>query len=91
MSYQPAAGYLAAAAAQNYLLKSGGTMTGPLILAEGNVGAPGLTFASDGGNDTGLCHLGDGIIGVTCNGVLVARFSAAAGIEGIKITQKALP
>jgi hypothetical protein len=91
MSYQPAAGYLAAAAIQNYLPKAGGTLSGPLILAEGNVTNPGLTFANDGGNNTGLCHLGDDVIGVVCGGTLIARISSTGGFEAVKITQKALP
>lgn len=89
MSYQPAAGYLAASLAQTLLPKAGGTMTGPLILAEGNVGAPSLTFANDPGNDTGLCHLGDGAIGIVCNRTLVGRFTQS-GFEAINITQRAL-
>lgn len=66
------------------LAKAGGQMTGPLILAAGSLGAPGLTFAGDG--ETGLYRISDGVIGIVCNGVLVGRFTPA-GLEVIKITQ----
>ncbi|WP_175947066.1 phage tail protein [Burkholderia pyrrocinia] len=61
----------------------GGTMAGDLsfdpgkrlILAEGSLASPSLTFANDGAPDTGLYHSGDGQFGVTCNGASVVRFT----------------
>ncbi|WP_175752438.1 phage tail protein [Burkholderia ambifaria] len=61
----------------------GGTMGGDLafavgkrlILAEGSLANPSLTFANDGVPDTGLYHDGDGLFGVTCNGTSVVRFT----------------
>ena len=87
MSYQPAAGYLAAAAASAYLPKAGGTMAGQFFAAEGNAGAPGIVFAGDG--NTGFCHLGDDVIGVVCGGQLVGRFTTA-GFQSTKVTQGAM-
>lgn len=80
------AGFITADALTNLLSKSGGTMSGPLVLAEGSQAAPSLTFANDGGNDTGFYHIGDGQIGVVCNGVLVARFSTS-GFSAINVSQ----
>jgi hypothetical protein len=59
----------------NPLDKSGGTMGGQLLVAEGTVNTPGLSFANDGMPDTGFWHISDGTFGVTCNGVEQARFS----------------
>ncbi|PCE31145.1 phage tail protein [Burkholderia ubonensis] len=67
----------------NYVPIAGGTMNGDLafepgkrlVLAEGGLANPSLTFANDGKPDTGLYHSGDGFFGVTCNGVSVARFT----------------
>ncbi|MCR1771140.1 phage tail protein, partial [Burkholderia glumae] len=61
----------------------GGTLGGDLtfaagkrlILAEGSLASPSLTFANDGAPDTGLYHSGDGQFGVTCNGASVVRFT----------------
>lgn len=38
----------------NFISTTGGTLTGPLLLADGSVGAPSLAFASD--TDTGIYH-----------------------------------
>ncbi|MFH5255686.1 tail fiber protein [Burkholderia semiarida] len=46
-----------------------------LILAEGSLASPSLTFANDGAPDTGLYHSADGQFGVTCNGASVVRFT----------------
>jgi hypothetical protein len=62
--------------------KSGGALTGPLTLPAGSQGAPSLAFD----NDTGLFQIGDGVIGIVCNGVLVGKFTSA-GLEVLKITQ----
>lgn len=67
------------------LAKSGGTMTGPVLFADGSMAAPSIAFA-ESGNDTGFYHIGDGQIGVVCNGVLVGKFSPT-GFESIKVTQ----
>lgn len=61
------------------------TFTGQAIFPAGSQSAPSIAFAEPG-NDTGFCHLGDGVIGVVCNNVLVGRFTAS-GLEVIKITQ----
>lgn len=70
----------------NYLPKSGGNMTGQLVLAEGTAMSPSLTFANDGGNNTGLYHIADDAIGVVCGGILVGKFTPL-GFESIKLTQ----
>ncbi|RQZ68156.1 tail fiber protein [Burkholderia glumae] len=62
----------------------GGTLGGDLtfaagkrlVLAEGSLASPSLTFANDGAPDTGLYHSGDGQFGVTCNGASVVRFTS---------------
>ncbi|KVQ57505.1 phage tail protein [Burkholderia territorii] len=62
---------------------TGGTMEGDLafapgkrvILAEGGLSNPSLTFANDGVSDTGLYHSGDGLFGVVCNSRSVVRFT----------------
>lgn len=53
------------------LAKAGGTMTGPLALAAGTVGAPSLTL---GDTDTGLYSTGAGNVSVTVNGARVVSF-----------------
>ncbi|MBN3819709.1 phage tail protein [Paraburkholderia sp. Se-20369] len=61
----------------------GGSMAGDLwfepgkrmFLAEGSPQAPSLTFINDGAPDTGLYHTGDGVFGVTCNGIPQASFT----------------
>ncbi|WP_179255394.1 hypothetical protein [Burkholderia sp. HI2714] len=68
-------------------LNNGGTLKGPLWLApsariylsEGTPQNPSLTFDKDGAPDTGLYHITDGAFGVTCNGVVTARFTADKG------------
>jgi hypothetical protein len=49
--------------------------TGQVFIPEGTASAPGLTFQNDGANDTGLYHISDGNIGVTCNAVNVVSFT----------------
>lgn len=58
----------------NPLDKGGGTMNGQLLLAEGSVGTPGLSFANDGAPDTGFWHIADGVFGITSNGTETMRF-----------------
>ncbi|MGN8190570.1 phage tail protein [Burkholderia sp. 22088] len=68
-------------------LNNGGTLKGALWLAagarvflsEGTPQNPSLTFDKDGTPDTGLYHIGDGSFGVTCNGIVTARFTADKG------------
>ncbi|RQT18212.1 tail fiber protein [Burkholderia contaminans] len=68
-------------------LNSGGTLKGALWLApsariylsEGTPQNPSLTFDKDGAPDTGLYHITDGAFGVTCNGLVTARFTADKG------------
>ncbi|WP_412023266.1 tail fiber protein [Burkholderia cepacia] len=68
-------------------LNLGGTLKGALWLAEGariylSEGTPqnpSLTFDKDGAPDTGLYHITDGAFGVTCNGIVTARFTADKG------------
>jgi hypothetical protein len=50
--------------------------TGQVFLPEGSVTSPGLTFQNDGIPDTGLYHISDGVFGVTCNAVSVAKFQS---------------
>lgn len=77
---------LSPSALNNYLLKSGGALTGPVLFAEGRQAEPSIAFVNDGGNDTGFYHVGDGVIGVVCNNVLVAKFTPS-GIETINVKQ----
>ncbi|MGS1051978.1 phage tail fiber protein [Burkholderia glumae] len=68
-------------------LNNGGTMKGALWLApgariylsEGTPQNPSLTFDKDGAPDTGFYHITDGAFGVTCNGIVTARFTADKG------------
>lgn len=46
-----------------------------VVLAEGSVQAPSLTFANDGASDTGLFHIADGMFGVACNSISAVTFS----------------
>jgi hypothetical protein len=50
--------------------------TGQVFLPEGTSSVPGLTFQNDGAPDTGLYHISDGVFGVTCNAVPVAKFQS---------------
>jgi hypothetical protein len=49
--------------------------TGQVFIPEGTASLPALVFQNDGSNDTGLYHISDGNIGVTCNAVNVASFT----------------
>lgn len=68
-------------------LNNGGTLKGALWLAagariflsEGTPQNPSLTFDKDGAPDTGLYHITDGAFGITCNGIVTARFTADKG------------
>ncbi|KVH43538.1 phage tail protein [Burkholderia diffusa] len=68
-------------------LNLGGTLKGSLSLAagariflsEGTPQNPSLAFDKDGAPDTGLYHIADGAFGVTCNGIVTARFTADKG------------
>ncbi|AOJ38232.1 phage tail protein [Burkholderia lata] len=68
-------------------LNNGGTLKGALFLAtgariflsEGTPQNPSLAFDKDGTPDTGLYHIADGAFGITCNGVVVARFAGDKG------------
>ena len=62
-------------AAARYAALTGAAFSGQVMLAEGSVGIPSLTFANDGTPDTGLYHIADGSFGVTSNGKSVARFT----------------
>jgi hypothetical protein len=64
------------------------TVNGQLLLKDGSAASPSVSFATDGALDTGFYHIGDGIIGITCNGTAVGSISST-GISTIKITQTA--
>jgi hypothetical protein len=49
--------------------------TGQVFLPEGTVSAPGLTFQNDGSGNTGLYHISDDAIGVSCGGSAIASFT----------------
>ena len=69
---------------------AGLTTSQSILMADGTQASPSLSWTSDGAQDTGLYHIGDGIIGIVCNGVLVGRFTTS-GFEAIGITQRPLP
>ncbi|AOJ24334.1 phage tail protein [Burkholderia seminalis] len=50
-----------------------------IVLSEGTPQNPSLTFDKDGAPDTGLYHIADGAFGITCNGVVIARFAGDKG------------
>ncbi len=77
---------LSPSALNNYLPKSGGALTGPVLFAEGSQSKPSIAFVNDGGDDTGFYHIGDGQIGIVCNNVLVGKFTSS-GLEVINIRQ----
>ncbi|KVK82094.1 phage tail protein [Burkholderia sp. MSMB1498] len=64
-------------------LNRGGALKGDLkldpgarvVLAEGSVAFPSLTFANAGAPDTGLFHMADGHFGVSNNGIQTVHFS----------------
>lgn len=63
------------------------TFSGRVFVPEGTAALPGLTFVNDGANDTGFFHISDGVFGIACNGVEVARFSngmSSLGASGYK-------
>lgn len=90
--YQPAAGYLAAsqvaAALAGGAIPGNLAINGQLLLKDGSPTSPALSFGTDGATDTGFYHIGDGVIGICCNGVPVGQISNA-GITANKITQSA--
>ncbi|MBU9154212.1 tail fiber domain-containing protein [Burkholderia gladioli] len=51
------------------------TVNGQILAPEGTVQAPGISFQNDGSPDTGLFHIGDGVIGISCNTTEVVRYS----------------
>lgn len=83
--YQRGAGTLTTSAVVAALA---GATTSParVLLGDGALAAPSLSFASDTSTDTGFYRIGEGVIGVAINGVLVARF-LSTGFEAIKVTQ----
>lgn len=59
-----------------FLLLSGGTLTGALLHSSGSVSAPALSFSAD--TDTGLYLSADGQLGLACAGTLVGLFTSTA-------------
>jgi hypothetical protein len=60
------------------------SFTGQVFIPEGTVSAPGLTFQNDDSADTGLYHISNGNIGVTCNGTEVVAFTpSGANLLGV--------
>lgn len=51
--------------------------TGQVYIPDGTVSDPGLVFTTDGDQDTGLYHTGDGVVAVATNGVNSATFTTA--------------
>ncbi|MFM0185028.1 phage tail protein [Paraburkholderia nemoris] len=74
-------------AAARFAALTGATFSGPIILAEGSVSVPSLTFDKDGTPDTGLYHIADGSFGLTSNGKSVARFTPGGTVfdKGIQV------
>lgn len=67
-----------------YLNRNGErAMTGPLLAADGDASAPGLSFDSD--PDTGFYKLATGFIHVAANGALVAALGVAGGQEFLQV------
>lgn len=62
--------------------RAGGAFTGQVSFPAGTQSSPSISFD----NDTGFFPMGDGVIGIVCNGVLVGRFTSS-GFEAIKVTQ----
>lgn len=62
------------------------TMTGRILLADGNPSDPTLSFYSVGGTSTGIYRASDGSLIVVVGGVTVGRFTST-GFESIKVTQ----
>lgn len=70
---------LSAAMTQRLMRSGAAPMLGPLKVADGTAGAPGLTFAS--ATSSGLYKTPNGI-GVTVNGSKVAEFGSAGLVQG---------
>lgn len=68
---------------------SGGSMTGQILLKEGSAAVPGLSFVNDGAPDTGLYHISDGVFGITCNAVPVAKYGVNSIYQYGTLTQQA--
>jgi hypothetical protein len=90
MSYQPAAGVPTiaslVAALAGKTIPGDLSIGGQLLLKDGSAASPSLSFVTESGTDTGFFHLGEGVIGLTSNGVQMATISSA-GIVATKITQ----
>ena len=74
-----------------YLLKAGGTMLGPLLVAAGTLTAPGLAFAGDAKSGlyrsaVGVWHLtaaDTSIVSISLNGIQVTGAISAGGALGL--------
>lgn len=62
--------------------RTGGAFTGQVSFPGGTQAAPSISFDSD----TGFFPIGDGVIGIVCNGVLVGRIDST-GIYAIRLQQ----
>lgn len=54
---------------------TGGPLEGRLLLPQGSASAPSMSFAVEGGTDTGFYHVADGQFSITCNSVPTWSFS----------------
>ena len=60
-----------------YTFQSNGAFnSNALLVGDGTANVPSIGFITDGSQDTGFFHPGDGIIGVTVNGTEKARFDS---------------
>lgn len=51
------------------------TVNGQILAPEGTAQAPGISFQNEGASDTGIFHVGEGVVGMSSNGTEVVRYS----------------
>ena len=56
--------------------ENGAFVSSKMLAGDGDVSSPSIGFSTDGAVDTGFYHPGDGVVGVTVNGVEKARFDS---------------
>lgn len=49
--------------------------TGKVVFADGTAASPSFTFLTETAQDTGLYWIGDGVMGIACNGIKAGQFA----------------
>lgn len=51
------------------------TVNGQILAPEGTAQAPGISFQNEGASDTGIFHVGEGVVGMSSNGTEIVRYT----------------